>query len=470
MKDITNNVKKVMIVYLFIFIALISYITYFILFTGPSIEGRPDNQRLWAKRNEVLRGTIYDKNMTPLSQSTRGNDGNQIRSYNGGEYTAHALGFADVRYGITGLENKYDAYLMKDKNLSIIDSILKGDKKKEKVGESLVTTLDINLQKKAYEALGDNKGSIVVIGVKTGEILAMVSKPSYNPSNLEEQWEELQGSKNRPLLNRAVSGLYPPGSTFKVITALSAIENLQGVTEETFNDDGALEFGGGYSLKNDSGEVLGKINLEEALAYSSNVVFGELGIRLGNKKLKDTAESLYFNNDTPADGIVIDNSIFPKYSDNEEGNIAQSAIGQSGVLASPIQMALVAGTIANGGEMMEPHIVSRIIDKDSKIVEEIIPKSLGQKVSPNAANLVGSYMKSVVTGGTGVNVSAKNVQVAGKTGTADNETSSPHSWFIGFAPYENPEIAIAVIAEGAGYGAQVAVPAASKVINEYFSK
>ncbi|ADL50151.1 peptidoglycan D,D-transpeptidase FtsI family protein [Clostridium cellulovorans] len=470
MKDITNNVKKVMIVYLIIFISLISYITYFILFTGPKIEDRSDNQRLWAQRNEVLRGTIYDKNMTPLSQSTRNSEGNQVRTYNGGAYTAHALGFEDARYGITGLENKYDSYLMKDNHSKIIDSILSGEKRKEKIGESVVTTLDINLQKKAYEALGNNKGSIVVLDVKTGGILAMVSKPSYDPNDLEAQWEGLQSSENRPLLNRSVSGLYPPGSTFKVITSLSAIENLQGITEEIFNDDGALEIGGGYSLKNDSGEVLGKINLEEALAYSSNVVFGDIGIRLGNKKLRDTAEALYFNNDTPADGIVIDNSIFPKYSDNEEGNIAQSAIGQAGVLASPIQMALVAATIAHGGEMMEPHMVSRIIDKDSKLVEEIKPKSLGQKVPTNAANLVRSYMRSVVTGGTGVNVSSKNVQVAGKTGTADNETGSPHSWFIGFAPYDNPEIAIAVVAEGAGYGAQVAVPAASKVINQYFSK
>lgn len=469
MMDISQNIKKVLFVFLICFIGLISYLTYFEFNTAPGIVNNPLNKRLWAQRNAVLRGTIYDRDMQPLTKSERINELTQKRQYTAGALFSHVLGYVDAKYGITGLEKKYDSELMSDnEKFNIFGLMGTSDTKKEKVGNNLVTTVDSKLQKVASDALGSRKGAVVVLNPKTGEILSMVSKPSFDPNNLKDTWSSIVNNPDRPLLNRAVSGLYPPGSTFKTITAITALENMKDVKTRIFKDNGKLTFNDKEAITNFDGEVNGNLNIKDAFVYSSNVVFGTLGLELGNDKLKTTAEKFFFNKNTPADGIIIDNSRFPTYKQNEKGNIAQSAIGQSGVLATPVEMAMVASTIANGGIMMEPYLVGKVLDKDSKTVKNIEPKAIGQIISKDIADTLKDYMRAVVTSGTGTAADVKGMNVCGKTGTADHsdngKVSDPHSWFIAFAPYENPTIAIAVIVEDGGQGGGAAAKIARAVL------
>ena len=469
MNDISNNIKKVLFIFLIFFMILISYIAYFELYTAPKIVGNTLNKRLWAQRNEVLRGTIYDRNLQPLTKSEKVNTLTQKREYTGGDAFAHALGYVDPTYGITGLEKTYDSQLMKD-DTGISKMFSFSKVKEEKVGRNLVTTLDMNLQKKAYELMGNNIGSVVALNPKTGEILAMVSKPSYDPNNLAKTWSAINNDKNRPLLNRAVSGLYPPGSTFKVITALSSLENISGVKNKTFVDNGKLVFNSKQSLSNFEGETLGNLSFKNAFVHSSNVVFGGLGLSLGNDALKTTAEKFYFNKSIPSDGIIIDNSKFPTYKKYETGNIAQSAIGQSGVLASPMEMALVASTIANDGVMMKPYLVNKVTTSKGKTVQETSPEALSTVVSKENASYMKELMRAVVTSGTGSGANIPGLTVSGKTGTAENTINGveaePHSWFIAFAPYDNPQIAIAVIVENGGQGGIIAANIAGQLIKQ----
>ncbi|AAK78486.1 cell division protein FtsI/penicillin-binding protein 2 [Clostridium acetobutylicum] len=482
MNNISSNIKKVLFIFLVIFFVTISYITYFELIVSPKIVNNTDNKRLWAKRNEVLRGTIYDRNKKALTKSERVNTLTQKREYTGGAMFSHVLGYVNPQYGLTGLEAKYDQYLMGADDQPINQYLMELIKNKGKVspedkrGEDVVTTLDYNIQQQAYNLLGDNKGSVVVLNPKTGEILAMVSKPSYDPNDdaLKASWAALNSNPDRPLLNRAVSGLYPPGSTFKTVTAISALENISGIQNETFNDPGQLVFNSTESLRDFGGESFGDIGFKHAYVVSSNVVFGKIGLQLGNNNLRQTAESFYFNKNIPCDGIVIDKSKFPTLKSYEKGNMAQSAIGQASVLATPIQMALVASTVANDGVMMKPHVVNEILSPNGDKIKSIEPESIGNIVSKENAATMKDFMRNVVEDGTGVNAAVEGIQVAGKTGTADHKVNgkdaTPHSWFIGFAPYDNPQVAIAVIVEDGGQGGKAAAGIASKVIQTALQK
>lgn len=470
MDNLTSNIKRVMIIFLIVFVVLMSYLAYFTLVKGPDIVTRPDNRRMWDIRNKVVRGTIFDRNGKALSISEKVGDSEYKRVYKGGAATAHVLGYYDAQYGITGLENLYDSNLSSNISASFLAWMGNGFKEVNKKGNDVHTSLDYSLQKVAYDALGDSKGSVVLLKVDTGEILAMVSKPSYDPNKLSKNWEYLTKNEDRPLLNRSVSGLYAPGSTFKVVTGISALENIEGIVGETFDDTGKMDLGGGYTLSNDKDKAMGKINFGQAMIRSSNLFFGELGIRLKVELLK-TAERFRFNKNIPADGIIIDESRFPSYKANEEGNLAQSGFGQAEVLATPIQMALVAQTIANDGVMMSPTLINKVSDYSGNVVQKLNTSSIGEITSVAYASEIKRYMRDVVSKGTGTRAQVRGIQVCGKTGTAQHiESKTPHSWFIGFAPYKNPEIAIAVIVEEGGYGGVAAARISAKVMSKYFKK
>ncbi len=468
MNNLQKNIKNVMIVFLALFIALISYMSYYYLFKSEEAIDSAYNKRTQAENSRVLRGTIYDRDMNPLTTGEKTSEFSQTRQYVGGEAFSHVVGYNDVVYGASGIEKKFDKELSGQTINSIKDIFSKDDG--SEVGNHVVTTLDSDLQKKAYDLLGSRKGSIVALDPSTGEVLAMVSKPSFDPNSIQEDFSTLSQDENTPFLNRAVSGLYPPGSTFKVVTALSALENIDGIRDRVFNDEGRIYFNDIDSLENYKGTVMGNINLRTAFLRSSNVVFGTLAMELGNEKLKATAEKFFFNKEIPSRTITIDDSIFPKYGSEEVGNIAQSGIGQSGVLASPIQMALVASAIANDGVMMEPNIVKNIVDSQGKVVKEYKPETATTVTTPENAQILKEYMKAVVNEGTGTAASLWGVQVSGKTGTADTDTGDkiPHSWFIGFAGYDNPEIAFAIVVEEGGNDKFNASGMAGELVNTFF--
>lgn len=475
MNDFRNSVKKVMVVFLFFFVALISYIAYFQAFKAPELASQPGNKRLWAKRNEVIRGTIYDRDKNALTKSAITGTLTQSREYIQGDLYSHALGYVSPKYDLYGLERSYDSELtsyssvesgirnfIQDFNINSLKESFKNRGEEEtKIGNGVITTLDTDIQRAAYNALGDRKGAAVALNPKTGEVLAMVSKPTFNPNDLDSSMQITEGS---PLLNRVTSGLYPPGSTFKTITTASALENLPNITNKIFEDNGKIVFNEKQSLPNAGGASYGNINLKTAFQVSSNVVFGTLAMDLGNDNLKKTAEDFGFNKTIPAEGFSITQSKFPKLEDYEKGMIAQSGIGQASIEATPIQMALVASTIANNGVMMKPKLVNEVVDMNGNTVKKIGDKKYAEVISKEDAGIITDYMVNLVNSNRNMYYfNGKNV--AGKTGTAENSSGKDHSWFIGFAPAENPQIAVAVIVENGGFGASVAAPVVGEIIN-----
>lgn len=512
MNDLAKSVKHVMTIFLFLFIALISYIAYFQLFKSPVINEMAANTRVIAKKNEVLRGTIYDRDGNALTSSERVNETSQKRNYLNDDLYVHALGYISPVYGSTGLEETYDSelssYNMFGNNYrQLLESIdfgklidnMKDDKANtgsfnfsknfktfmddikfkellddsDKIGNGIVTTLNAQLQKVAYEQLGDNKGAVVAINPKTGEILAMVSKPSFNPNNLKEEMDKANSGsgENSPLINRATIGQYPPGSVFKTVTLASALENMPDIVNRTFKDNGKIEFADGRTLSNFGNNVYGSINLKEGFRVSSNVVFGEVAMELGNNALKSTAENFGFNSIISGPGISTSGSAFPTLSSEQKGEIAQTGIGQGSVIATPMQMALVAATVGNDGTLMQPKLVKSIVDKDQNIVKNIDDKELKQVVSKENARTIQSYMTNLVDNNLGKWPAFKGTNAGGKTGTADYKLpdgtdAKPHSWFIGVAPMDDPQIAVAVIVENGGTGSGAAATVASKVIRQ----
>ncbi|MDY4606098.1 penicillin-binding protein 2 [Clostridium tertium] len=481
MNDLAKSIRNVMVIFLFCFIALISYIAYFQVFKGPDIANDSGNKRLWARRNEILRGTIYDKDGNPLTNSIRVDKFNQSREYVYGDLYVHALGYIDERFGITGLEEEYDNELSKYSSFSNgIRSLLKNfDLKKafenrdeEKIGNGIVTTLDYNLQKVAYDAMGDLKGAVVALNPKTGEVLAMVSKPTYDPTNLEQAIEDANTGVDTEskLLNRTINGLYPPGSVFKTITLAAALENDPSITGRTFNDTGKITFDDGTELNNYMKQAHGNLDLQMAYRVSSNVVFGTLSMEMGNEKLKEVSERFGFNSRVPGIGMSISESRFPSLKDYELGNIAQSGIGQASVLSSPMQMAIVAATVANDGVLMEPKLVNKIVDKDGNTIKEIQNKTLQSNViSKEIANTIKDYMGYLVSNNIYRWPAFEGTNAGGKTGTADymlddGSEGVPHGWFISAAPLDDPKIAVAVIVEQGENGAGSAADIASKVV------
>ena len=342
-----------------------------------------------------------------------------------------------------------------------------------KVGNSIVTTLDLELQQVASDALGDNKGSVVAINPKTGEILAMVSKPSFDPNDLGAALEAAYSGSDEetPLINRAIDGLYPPGSVFKTVTLSSALENIPDVANRTFNDQGKITFDDGATLNNYAYQSHGPIDLRYAYRVSSNVVFGTFAMELGNSTLKQTAENYGFNSVISGPGLTITASQFPTLESYAQGEIAQSGIGQGEVLSTPIQMALVAATVANDGVMMQPRLVNSILDSAGNIVKTMEDTELKQVVSSDIASTIKSYMKYLVDNNLYRWPAFEGTNAGGKTGTADYKLPDgtdavPHAWFISAAPIDDPEIAVAVILENGESGAVISAEIASYVVRK----
>lgn len=487
LERLTVSVAKVMTVFLTLFILLIAYISYFQIFKAPNIANKSTNPRVIAQRNEFLRGPIYDRNNQVIAESEKTGKLSQNRKYPYNDLFAHPIGYSDDRYSRSGLEQTYDDYLRDNNKIPVsfegvinkLKSVISsGDS--PKVGNSVVTTLDVNIQKAASDALGNRKGAVVVLNPKTGEVLASVSKPSFNPNDLENVMASTapgkENEKNKILINRATNELYAPGSTFKVVTLSSAYENISGIGNKVFQDNGTMKIGN-TTFSNQDGTKHGPIKVTEALKVSSNIVFGTIAMDLGNDKLKTTAEQFGFNENIPVNGIPkMATSGFPTLDASEKGNIAQSGIGQGAVVATPMHMALVASAIANNGVMMEPTFVKEVKNSDNETILKIDSKEFKTAISGDIASKVRSDMTNVVSGQSRAEFSdLRAINAAGKTGTADyklanGKDGTPNAWFIGFAPADNPKVAIAVIIEEGEAGGKYAAPVAGKVMKAALGK
>lgn len=298
---------------------------------------------------------------------------------------------------------------------------------------------------------------------KTGEVLALVSNPSYDPNSVDEDWDFLIQNTDGPLVNRATSGAYRPGSTFKIVTATGV---LNYDIDTSYNDTG-VETIQGYDIKNFADQAFGMVNLRSAFVNSINTYFASKTNDLGRDKYKELAEKFMINKDYEFD-MDKNNAIIP-FDDLNQVDLAMTGFGYGKTQISPLHMAMITSAIANEGKMMQPRLVTKVIDKDGKIIEEKKDKVLSEVTSVENANYIRDMMVSVVNEGTGTSAYLDSVQIAGKTGTADKENNLLDAWFVGFAPAYDPDLAIALVVEDSDdTGGVVAAPIARDIISEIY--
>ncbi|MBP2626451.1 MAG: Peptidoglycan glycosyltransferase [Firmicutes bacterium] len=461
MSDIVSNIRKVAFCLLGLLVILFIYLSYIQVVESNFLVSHPLNRRNAESTRHVKNGMIVDKNGEKLAYSEKSRDGFK-RQYPYGSITANVVGYDSYQYGKTGIESTFNTYLTGMNNplrhLGAISHLWS-----DLPGNNVLLTLDAKLQETAYRELGENRGAIVVMVPRTGAILAMVSKPSFNPNTLDSQWESISTASNSPLLNRAVQGLYPPGSIIKVMMADAALtENIVDL-KTTINCDGALKVPPDYILAESGLKAHGRVNLEEALAVSCNVTFGSLALRLGGGKMAKTFDRYGFK--LPVGEELQEAKLrLPDFNSLGNGDLAQVGIGQGSLLVTPLRMAMLASAFANKGKIIKPNIVTKITDSDGNVIKEFMPEEWITPTSPQLADAIKEMMVTVVNDGTGNGAYLSGTRVAGKTGTAENPHGASHAWFIGFAPADNPEVAIAVIVENAGSGGSIAAPIAGRIL------
>lgn len=480
-----RQIRRLTVAFLAMFAVLFIQINYLQVFAADRLANNPANQRLLLEEYEVDRGDILARDGRTVLARSRPTPGTYkyLRVYPSGPLYAGITGYYSIVFGRYGLEQSQNDYLAgRSPDLltqNLVDEILGRDKR----GATVVTTIDAKLQRVARQALGTLPGAVVALDPKTGQVLAMVANPTYDPNGLASHdpkavraaQRPLVSDPDKPLLSRATQELFPPGSTFKLVTASAALEN--GMTPDTkFPNPPALQLPNSTSLLHNFGgeHCLGgipQLTLAQALQVSCNVVFGEIGLRLGAEKLVAQAQAFGFDQRIPFETPLVTGSIPPagEFAD-ALSFVATSAIGQQDVRANPMQMALVAAAIANGGVEMVPHLVKEIRDADGRVVKTIDPEEFGRPISGRTAAELTSMMVSVVNAGTGTAAHIPGIQVAGKTGTAETPGGNPHAWFVSFAPAQNPRIVVAVVVLNGGSlgseatGGQVAAPIAKAVI------
>ncbi|HZO94613.1 MAG TPA: penicillin-binding protein 2 [Candidatus Baltobacteraceae bacterium] len=386
------------------------------------------------------------------------------RSYPYGALLAQAVGYASPRYGTSGLEAAFDGVLTAHTDatdpLGQLVQIVAGAHAAPR-GADLVTTIDLHVQETLVSDLARYpRAAGVVLDPHTGAVLALASVPSYDPNRLESLWPRLVDAPSSPLLDRATDGLYPPGSTFKIVTVSDALDSGAVTPQSTFYDPGYFTIGNA-TIHDDEEEMTGEQTVTGAFALSSNVDFAQIALKLGVDRWFDYAARWGLGQSVDFDLPVARDRIPPK-ADVYPGVLAQLGFGQASLLVTPMRMALVGATIANDGVTPRPYLVRRIAGRDTGIAAR--PETLAQPISADTAHEVRDMMIAVVRHGTGTAAQLPGVTVAGKTGTATNPHGRSHAWFVAFAPAENPRVAVAVVVENVGYGGTYAAPIARDVL------
>ncbi len=461
--------RKIIYVMVFIcvlFIALAVYLTYFTLFEADDVIKNSYNRRTWEEEEFVLRGSMTDRNGVVLAESREDEDGGQVRVYNYGSRYTHVIGYSSRTYGRTGLELKYNDMLLQTDTIESISEAISGNNEKQK-GASLRLTLDNELTERAETLMKGKNGAVVALVPKTGEVLCLYSNPTFdsNEESLSAAWGNLTEDEDSPFVARATNGLYAPGSTFKTVTAAAAVEN--GYEDYTMVDEGSCVIDG-YKVSNYGGHSYGELDLAGGFAKSSNVMFATLAVMLGESKMKSMVSSFGIGAEIPFD-IGVSKSQFNYDDGMSETDVAAVGIGQGKLMVTPMQMALVAAAVANDGVIMTPYLVEEATMSSGRSIYKAQTSVWKKAITAKTADTIKGYMIECVNSGTGTGAAMSSVQVAGKTGTAQNERDGKeHAWFICFAPAEDPEIAICVMQEYSGATGSTCAPIAKDIISQYF--
>lgn len=458
----TNRaIRDLSLFFVFLFIVLVIRQIYVQLIEAPQIAARPNNPRhamLGAGRGQILGtdGTVF--------ASTVGGR----RVYPLGAALAQVVGYVSLRYGTSGIESAFDQALtppdFSGDPLAQLDQLvgtLRGTPAAVR-GADVVTTIEPVVQAELFTQLSRYpRAAGVVLDPRNGAILALASVPSYDPNDFDAEFPQLSQNSQTPLLNRALDGLYPPGSTFKIFTAAAALDSNTVTLDSRFEDPGYLVIGD-FVLHDNESEATGYQDLTTAFALSSNVDFAQIALKMGVDTFYEylqrwgIGDSLDFQLPAQAGRVPPKSEIVP-------GELAQMGFGQGALLMTPLQMALLGATIANGGQEPRPYVVRQVV-RDGVPASISNATALASPVSSDTAAKVTQMMIAVVQRGTGTPAQLPHTTVAGKTGTATNPRGRSHSWFVCFAPAQNPRVAVAIVVENVGYGATYAAPIARDVL------
>jgi peptidoglycan glycosyltransferase len=469
-----------------LFGVLVGFTSYWSVFDAEALKEKDANKRPLLEQQQIPRGRILAADGTVIAKSVakgRGASKRYVRRYPEGSLFGHPIGYSFVRLGDTEFEQFHNEELIGEGTefSSIVDELL-GERQE---GSDVVTSIDTAAQRLALAELEEaGFGAVVAIEPSTGAVKVMASNAPFDPNRVPYEFTKLSTNEvETPLLNRATQGLYPPGSTFKVVTAAAGLDSGTITPESTIDAPGSLEVEG-TPLQNDFDEDFGPISLDTALTNSVNTWFGQLGQQLGNDTLFEYMERFGFNA-TPAIDLpedeVYESGVYDEgelLHANDPVDLARLAIGQERLLATPLQMAQVAAAVANGGKLMKPQIWKRVVDPDGRVTDTMDPSVYSEPISGETAEELTTAMEGVVSEGTGTNAAISGVQVAGKTGTAETPGNKAcgggenenQAWFIGFAPADDPQIAIAASVECTEqFGNDVAAPIFSDVAEAILS-
>lgn len=473
-------ISRLFVVALLMFGALLVSTSWWTVLRADDLDNATANHRELIRAQKIRRGTIFAADGSVIARSTRDDEGIYHRAYPQGKRFGHPVGYSYSSIGQTGLERFRNDELTGQKNAltTTFDQLIG----KQREGDDVRTSLDPKAQQMALDEIAQvgSSGAAVALDPRSGAVKVMASTPTYDPNTIADKGVLARAStdeKNKPLVNRALQFGAAPGSTFKVVTSTAAIDTGRFSPGSSVDGDSGQKFSG-VPLANDFNEDFGQIDLRTALAKSVNTAFANVGEKLGKATMKEYMERFGFDAkpqlDYPKDSMSA-SVVAPSPPGHAVSptsrfvDLGRMAIGQGGLQATPLQMAQVAAAVANGGKLMKPHLTTRVIDRDGRTVDTIEPKVQSEVMKSSTAAAVTDMMVAVVQSGTGTKAQIPGLQVAGKTGTAETEFGAKVNdvWFIGFAPADNPRIAVAVTVKGVvGFGGDLAAPIARDLMEE----
>ncbi|MBS5735624.1 MAG: FtsW/RodA/SpoVE family cell cycle protein [Collinsella intestinalis] len=468
---LANRLTRTVFLFTALFAVLIGNITYIQVIKASEYQDMPSNNHTINKARFIKRGSIITADGLTLAESIQQADGTYARSYPNGNLAAHVVGYYSQQYGTMGIENTQNDTLTGSKDYSSWQNALNSLAGISEPGNSVQLTIDSRIQRAAEQALAGRVGAIVALDPRSGAVLAWASAPTFDNTNIQAAIEaaNASGGADTSMYDRATLALYTPGSTFKVLTLSSALENGLATLDTTYDSPGRMEIGGADVVSiGERGH--GKISLAKAFALSSNTVFGQVADGLGAEKLVATARAFGYGQQLGLD-FTTAASVMPNPEEMTEWELAWAGAGQPvgqghtpGPQATVMQNALMAATIANNGIAMNPYVVSQILAPDGTVLKTTRGHSLGQAVGSGTAEQVKQAMLDVVQNGTGSAAAIAGVKVAGKTGTAETNNANANSTFVGFAPYDTPTVAIAVVIEQNAKGEESAAAVGGQVL------
>jgi penicillin-binding protein A len=480
---VNRSISRIFFVGTLLFVALIVNLTYLQVIRADKLRDDPVNHRQIAEQMRIRRGSMLGYDGSVIAGSKR-ESGFYVRTYPHGALAPQIVGYNSFLYGRSGLEQSMNDYLTGEKTTLDVSSLKDKLLGKKQRGANVRLTIVPDVQKAAQDALLGQRGAIVALDPTTGAVIAAASAPSYDPATLEADWSKLIRDPASPLLSRTTQGLYPPGSAFKVVTATAGLESGDFTPQTVFDDTGTYVVYGG-KVTNYHGAIFGQHTFTQALTDSVNTTFARVGVEVGKETMISTMQGFGFwqvpplelpDGQTLASGRYRGGRLLPPDAKMDPLAVAWMSVGQERLLATPLQMALVAAAVANQGKVATPYLVQDVVEPAEKgddagsgtapnVIFRAAPTTWTTAMDPQTAATLNTIMQQVVNAGTGTAAALQGIQVAGKTGTAEKGDSNV-AWFIAFAPAAAPRVAVAVTVEDTAFtGGDVAAPLAAKVIS-----